>query len=284
MILQAVFLGMLVVLAGTIPRNLLFAANLRYLTSVPWAAPLTAAYVWLFWRYLKGTGAPVSTAVARRTRLRANSVSVSMWAWALLAGGLGIVALVVALRVANRLVVLPEQQLPDLTQVPMVTVLSLLLMAAPVAGIIEEAAFRGYMQGPIEQRYGLAAAILITGTMFAIAHLDFTLILWPYYVAVAAIYGTVTFLTNSILPAVVLHTAGNIYSNFDLWLRGQAEWQAAPGPSALIWRTGPDESFWVSIVGLLVVTVVTMWAFSKLASVARKPVADAEPVAVSHAF
>lgn len=33
--------------------------------------------------------------------------------------------------------------------------------------------------------------------------------------AVAAIYGTVTYLTNSILPAVVLHTGGNIYSNID---------------------------------------------------------------------
>jgi len=107
------------------------------------------------------------------------------WRYALLAGGLGIVALVLALRVANRLVVLPLQRLPDLAQVPKVTVLSLLLIAAPVAGVVEEAAFRGYMQGPIERRRGLAVAILITGTMFAVAHLDFTLLLWPYYVAAA---------------------------------------------------------------------------------------------------
>jgi hypothetical protein len=51
-------------------------------------------------------------------------------------------------------------------------------------------------------------------------------------VAVAAIYGTVTHLTGSILPAVVLHTGGNLYSNLDLWLHGRAEWQAAPGTSA----------------------------------------------------
>lgn len=61
------------------------------------------------------------------------------------------------------------------------------------------------------------------------AHLDFTPILLPYYVAVAAIYGMVTYLTDSILPAVVLHTGGNIYSNTDLWLRGRAEWQAPAG-------------------------------------------------------
>lgn len=269
-IVQAVLVGMLVVFAGTIPRNLIFAANLRYYANVPWAVPLTAVYLWFFWRYLKGAGPPESTAEERRTSLRANRVSGRVWAWALLAGGLGIVALVLALRVANRLVVLPQQQLPDLSQVPKFTVLSLLLMAAPVAGIVEEAAFRGYMQGPIERRYGLAVAILVTGTMFAVAHLDFTLILWPYYLAVAAIYGTVTYLTNSILPAVVLHTGGNIYSNIDLWLHGQAEWQASSGTTALIWKTGADASFWMSSIALMIVAAAMVWAYFKLARAARR--------------
>ena len=269
-IIRAVLIGMLVVIVGTIPRNLIFAANLRYYASAPWAAPLTAVYLWFFWRYLNGAGPPASTAEERHASLRAHRVSGRVWAWALLAGGLGIFALVLALRVANRLVVLPHQQLPDLAQVPRVTVLSLLLMAAPVAGIVEEAAFRGYMQGPIERRHGLAVAVLITGTMFAIAHLDFTLILWPYYVVVAAIYGTVTYLTKSILPAIVLHTGGNIYSNLDLWLDGQAEWQASSGPTALIWQTGPDASFWSVSISVLIVTAATVWAYWKLACATRK--------------
>src|SRR5437763_1000232 len=91
------------------------------------------------------------------------------------------------LRAPSRPFTRPPQQLPDLSHVPAVTVWSLLLMAAPVAGIVEEAAFRGYMQGPLERRFGLSVAILVTGTMFAVAHLDSTPILWPYYVAVAAI-------------------------------------------------------------------------------------------------
>jgi membrane protease YdiL (CAAX protease family) len=269
-IVQTVLIGMLVVMAGTIPRNIIFAANLRYYASVPWAVPVTAAYLWIFWRYLDGAGPPDETAGERRRSLRANRVSVRLWAWALLAGTLGIIVLVLALRVVNRLVALPPQQLPDLAHVPKLTVLSLLLMAAPVAGIVEEAAFRGYMQGPIERRHGLAGAILITGTMFAVAHLDFTPILWPYYVAVAAIYGTVTYLTDSILPAVVLHTGGNIYSNLDLWLHGQAEWQAAAsgGPTAQIWTTGADASFWISLVALLGVAAAMLWAYAMLARAA----------------
>ncbi len=264
-IVRAVLIGMLVAIAGTVPRNLIFAANLHYYTGVPWAVPVTAAYLWFFWRYLNGAGPPESSAEERRTSLRANPVSGRMWAWALLAGGLGIVALVLALQVANRLVVLPQQRLPDLAQVPKITALSLLLMSAPVAGIVEESAFRGYMQSPIERRYGLAVAILVTGTMFAVAHLDFTWILWPYYIAVAAIYGTVTHLTRSILPAVVLHTGGNIYSNLELWMHGQAEWQASSGPTAQIWETGADASFWISSAAFLLVASAMAWAYFRLA-------------------
>lgn len=269
-ILRAVLIGMLVMIAGTIPRNFIFAANLRLYPAVPWAVPLTALYLWFFWRYLRGEGPPKSTAETRRASLRAKRVSGEVGAWALFAGALGIVALVFALRVANRLTVLPQQRLPNLAHLPQFTVLSLLLMAAPVAGIIEEAAFRGYMQRPIEQRYGLVVAILITGTMFAVAHLDFTLILWPYYLAVSAIYGTVTYLTKSILPAVVLHTGGNIYSNLDLWLHGQAEWQTSSNANALIWRTGADASFWISTITLLIAGGATLWAFFMLAHVARR--------------
>jgi membrane protease YdiL (CAAX protease family) len=269
-IVRGVLIGMLVAIAGTIPRNLLFAANLRFYPTVPWAVPLTAAYLWFFWQYLKGSGPPESTAEERRTSLRANRVSGRVWAWALLAGGLAVVALVLALQVANRIVVLPQQHLPDLANVPRGTVLALLLMAAPVAGIVEEAAFRGYMQGPIERRHGLPIAILITGTMFAVAHLDFALILWPYYVAVAAIYGIVTSATNSILPAVVLHTGGNLYSNFDLWMRGQAEWQASSGPATLIGQTGADRSFWISSAALLIVAAAASWAYHQLGHAARQ--------------
>jgi membrane protease YdiL (CAAX protease family) len=266
---RAVVIGMLVAMAGTIPRNIAFAANLRFYPSVPWAVPVAAAYLWLFWTYLQGAFGDPSTAAERRANLRANPVSRDVWPWALVAGGLAIVALVLALHLVNRLVVLPQQQLPDFTHVPRSTVLSLLLMAAPVAGIVEEAAFRGYMQGPIERRHGLVVAILVTGTMFAIAHLDFTLVLWPYYVAVAAIYGTVTWLTNSILPAVVLHTGGNLYSNIDLWLHGDAEWQAPSGGAALIWQTGVDTAFWRAAVALLLVTGAALWCYMKLARVAK---------------
>lgn len=97
----AVLAGLAVVFAGTLPRNLLFLANLHYFASIPWAVPVSAAYLYLFWRYVGGAGPPESTSRQRREALRANRISARCWMWSLVAGALGLVALVLALRVAN---------------------------------------------------------------------------------------------------------------------------------------------------------------------------------------
>jgi membrane protease YdiL (CAAX protease family) len=268
-VVRAVLIGMGVMLAGTLPRNFLFWANLHFVPSVPWAVPLIGGYLWLFWRYLGGAGEPAANAEWRRQSLRANRLPGNQWAWSLVAGTLGLVALVLALRIANRMVVLPQQTTPDLSQIPHATLAVLLVASAGIAGLVEESSFRGYMQRDIERRHGPAIAILITGTMFAVAHLDFTPVLWPYYVAVAAIYGMVAYLTDSILPAIVLHTAGNLHSNFDLWLHGQAEWQAPAATAGLIWDSGADRSFWISLCALLIAAAAAIYAYVRLATATR---------------
>lgn len=260
-----VLLGIAIVFAGTIPRNILVFTNFAYRPDIPWSVPFIAIYIGAFWCYLAGMGPPRSTSPGRAFLLRAKRLPAPQWIWSLTAGVLGLVALVFGLRLLGRMVHLPEQTTPDLSGVSTFTMVSLLLISAPVAGIVEEAAFRGYMQGPLERRYGLAIAILITGTMFAVVHLDFTPILWPYYVAVAAVYGTVTYLTGSILPAVLLHTGGNIYSNFALWLYGRAEWQTAAGGETLVWESGMDSYFITDLAIFMVAAVIMIPAFMKLA-------------------
>src|SRR5207237_197263 len=120
----------------TLPRNIVFAANLSYLPGVPWAAALTGCYLWFFWRYLGGWGPPETTAEQRRAGLRANPLPRRTWARALLAGTLGIVTLVAALRVANRIITLPDQRPPDLSRIPAVSLLVLLLMSSIFAGVV----------------------------------------------------------------------------------------------------------------------------------------------------
>jgi hypothetical protein len=84
---------------------------------------------------------------------------------------------------------------------------------------------------------------LITGTVFALVHLDYTPILWPYYVAVAALYSTVTSLT---------------------WLHGKPEWQSSRTPSHI---RDPGVSIMLAV---LVATLLAMCvAFLRLSKLVR---------------
>ena len=208
----------------------------------------TAGYLWLFWRYLRGEAGRARPANARRASLRANDLSPEVWSAAIGSGLLGLIWVLVvqhgvqpagAVAAADR-----SRYLAD----PAVTLVGLLFMAAIVAGIVEEAAFRGYMQGPIERRHGPVIAILITGVMFGFghfAHPEVTLVLMPSYVAVAAVYGGLAYITNSILPSLVLHAGGNMFVFLGQFGAGQSEWQATAAP--LVWETGPDATFVVTV-------------------------------------
>ena len=74
---RAVLIGLAVVLAGTVPRNIFFSLNLRYFANFPWAAPVTGAYLWFFWRYLKSSD-------ERRQLPRANPLPLHVWLWAVI--------------------------------------------------------------------------------------------------------------------------------------------------------------------------------------------------------
>jgi membrane protease YdiL (CAAX protease family) len=187
---------------------------------------------------------------------------------ALFAGILGLVVVLLLQTVMSRLVTIPQQQDIDPSRYPVVTVLLWVLMSAAVAGVTEEVSFRGYLQGPIEGRHGPVIAILITGFLFGFMHFthpEVTLVLMPFYLAVAAVYGMLAYLTNSILPSMVLHAGGNVLAAFDLFARGHSEWQGLGTPRPLIWETGADGSFWVSVGATLIVGAAAVWAYAGLA-------------------
>jgi membrane protease YdiL (CAAX protease family) len=273
-IVRAVVSGLAVAIAGTGPWALLVAWNLRYSPWLPWAVPITAVYLWFFWRYVRGEGWPRATSEARRESCRANAVGEDVWGMAVFAGLLGLVAILFLQTVLARLVRLPQQQDIDPSKYPVLTVALWMLMSAAVAGVTEEAAFRGYMQRPIERRHGPAAAILITGTAFGFLHFthpEVTFALMPFYLAVAAVYGMLAYLTDSILPGVVLHAGGNVFVAFNLFVGGRSEWEPLAPPQPLVWEAGADWSFWMSSVMLLIAGGGATAAFAGLRAAARQP-------------
>jgi membrane protease YdiL (CAAX protease family) len=280
-IVRALIAGLAVALAGITPWGGiagftgLAGWNLRVLVGVPWAIAPMALYLWLFFKYLNGAGWPRSTAQARRTSLRANPLSGDVWAMSLFAGFIGLASLVPLTAIMGRLYTLPAEAQPiDVPAgMPFITTFVLLVMSSLVAGIAEESGFRGYMQGPIERKYGLIAALLISGTMFGLGHFNHhpvaVLQMLPFYLAVSAIYGGLAYATNSILPGVVMHAGGDIWSLTRLWTTGKPDWQLSPAPSGLIWETGIDPAFVTSVAAFIILAGVATWAYIGVARAAR---------------
>ena len=102
----------------------------------------------------------------------------------------------------------------------------------------------------------------------------------PYYTAVTAVYGGITSAANSILPALGLHTVGDVWSLTRQWLTGVPEWQVGT-PVQTIWSTGIDNGFVVAVLALVALSAATVWLCNetaKLARIHRKPPSPQHPL------
>jgi hypothetical protein len=261
-IVRAIIAGFLVSLFGSVPWSILLGANLSS-PAFPWSVPVMGVYLWFLWRYLGGKGWSRSTSEARRNNLRACLVSRPVWLWSLLAGVFAVLSLIAGRVVAARLVHLPTEPFEDLSSLPSFTVVSLLLMTSVVAGMVEEAAFRGYLQAPIERRHGPVTAILVSATLFSLAHFpgnsSMSLPLLPFLFAAGVIYGLLAYLAGSILPGVILHASQD---GIVLLL---VRWLGPPPARPLVWETGTDLRFWIFCLAFILCGLAAIWAFRRLA-------------------
>jgi membrane protease YdiL (CAAX protease family) len=259
-ILLAIVTGVAVLVTGNWVA-LLVNLQVRGGATVPWSILAVAIYLWAWWQFLSGKWAAADGGETRRTLLRANRVPRGLWLPALGAGLLGFTALLALLSLAARVVDLPEgTPIATPAGMPVVTVVLLLTTQSIIAGVTEEAAFRGYMQSLIERRHGLLLAILINGILFGLLHFGNhprdVLLMLPYYVAVAAVYGGLTWATDSILPALVLHSAGDVVVLVRWWATGLPEWQLSRGAT-------PGSSITLTIV-LVVLSLAAVLAYGKV--------------------
>jgi membrane protease YdiL (CAAX protease family) len=208
-VVRVVLVGITILLAGIGPWPVLVSLNLRVASSLPWSAAIQLAILGVLWWYLGGGGRPAVTADSRRRNLRANAVRGQLLAWSVTAGAL-FAGGVVALSVTGWLLIpVPAASLDQFTSLANYSLwmtVPMLLTGSCVAGVVEEAAFRGYMQVPLERQYGPATAIGIVAVLFTLAHLP-SPIAWPGFLLAAVGWGALAYLSNSILPGVVFHTA-----------------------------------------------------------------------------
>jgi membrane protease YdiL (CAAX protease family) len=238
----------------------LVVVNLATTPAVPWAALAMAGVLWVTWQYLHGRWAPSTTSQARRRLLRANGVPSSVFAWAVVAGLLSVVAMVGGWIVLVQLARPPSHSLPDYSAYPPLTVAAVILMASVVGAVAEESGFRGYFQGTLERIVPAPAAIAIVCLVIAPEHALTQGFVWTtvlFYVVVDAIFGVTAYLTGSIVPGIVVHAIGLAVFFALVWPADPTRQPVAAG--------GADLTFWLHATQTIVFGFLALVAFRHLA-------------------
>lgn len=211
-VVGALAAGGVILVLGNIPWGVLFALNRRLWPAIPWSVPPAILCLAGVWWYLLGGGPPTATRTWRSESLRAPRPARATWGWALLAGAAGLTCVGVLAWVATAVGAISPRTTATAPTLPPATFALFALTNGLFAGVVEEAAFRGYMQVPLERVLGPAWAIVVVGVAFALSHLTHA---WvgaahlPFYFAASVVYSLLAMRAGSILPGVVLHAAGD---------------------------------------------------------------------------
>ena len=295
-IVRAPIVAFVVLNIGSTAGVLPVFANTKFLPTVPWALPATFLVMALFWYYFTGGGYPAATRAVRQDVTRLKSLAWPIWRAAVLPLLLSIVTVTsLRLMLPSIFPIEAPKIALDLSAYPTATVVGLLLSIALTAGIAEEVAFRGYLQKPLEDSYGLVPALILTGLAFWFAHADkVALSHLPFHLVASILLGLSAYLTRSLLPAIIGHVLGDaillpayafhkpsfIWSSLaarPLWEGGGAATFGdklqvvfrATAPSALV-GTGPTQRFATLVWVFLLSVALTSIAFARLARVASR--------------
>jgi membrane protease YdiL (CAAX protease family) len=212
-VVAAVAMGLAIAAAGTVPWVMLIRLNVRDRPDTPWAALATAAWLILMLAWLSGFGWPRSTSAFRQFHCRLWRPEPDAWSGENRATILGLIFAMVGLSVMYVPIGATSEPV-DLSPYPTTAIrFSVLLMGPLVAGVVEETAFRGYMQSHLE-RFGPTFAIMVTSAAFTLAHithgLSYLITVAPGFFLASVVYGYLALRSGSILPGMVLHFAGDL--------------------------------------------------------------------------
>ena len=235
----------------------------------PWTVVVMGGILWLYWKYFSGSWWPRSTADARIKNFRAIKLSASVWKWGLAGTILFVVVFQSAAVLTFRLVEFPAEASADygLDALPVWQAWITIIMASLVAGICEETGFRGYMQVPLEERYGPAVGITITSIMFTVFHLYQAWagpVLFQIF-ALSVLFGILAYASGSLIPSIIGHTIMDIF-NFAFWwtdLGGKFEMQT-------IAVTGVDALFITAVLIFIASLALFFWVTRKMVAVRQQ--------------
>lgn len=204
--------------------------------------------LWAFWKYYSGSWSPKRSATSRRFSFRSTSLQPSTWKWGIAAAIFFVLVVQSSFVVTFRLIDFPTAKFTAdyklLDSFPLWAAWAILVMSSTVAAICEEAGFRGYMQAPLEKRYGVVKAIVITSILFTVIHLSHTwaLPIVPHIFFASVLLGIIAWKSGSLIPGIIGHAILDIF-DYSVW------WTDITGgfTHQTIFKTGADVHFivWV---------------------------------------
>jgi len=264
-LIRAIVLGVLVAEVGIVA----WVGSLTLLPGV-WPVVVMSVVLVLFAKYFSGSWWPAATAETRRNRFRALKLPTGVWTWGLAAAMLFVIVSQSSVVLTFRLFEFPAESFAkgyNLDTIPVWAAWLFVVMASLSAGICEEVGFRGYMQGPLEKRYGPVVGIAITSIVFLILHLNqaWAPPLLLHLFVLSALLGILAYASNSIIPGIVAHVVMDVVF-FSYWFSDVA----GRFDMSTIAETGIDLHFGAWVLVLVTSTVLFFWAARKTLAVRRR--------------
>lgn len=246
-----------IVLVGQTLWGVMAMVNVKLTPAIPWSAAVMPFVLAALVAFLAGRIGPKRE--GRRAMVPLAHVSARAWGWSLAAGGAAVIAAAALWTVMATLVRVPPNMLPDLKGVPMTTVVPMLLVGVAAAPLSDEIAFRGYAMNLIRRRFSATTALVITSLIFAAAHLTqgfYAPKLLVYFLAGLS-FGYVALRTGSLLPAMVVHSFGDLTFFTLVWSHDAGR--------RLIGEGGADGWFFANLALLALFTPLALLGFRQLA-------------------
>ena len=237
----------------------------------PWSMLLMATILIFFWMYFSGKWKPSNTQAFRRFCIRQINLKKPVWIWGLVAAFFIVLFLHSSWILTFRIVEFqPEifKTLSFINDVPALQAWSAIIGISMVAGICEEVGYRGYLQKPLEQKYGPIVAISISSIIFIVIHLHQA---WLVSILVPAFFisfmiGYLAYATNSLIPGIMAHVTFDIINVSYWWSDVMGTFERKP-----ISVTGVDNHFIITVIVVLLSTllfIIAIWKLLKLKDVA----------------
>ena len=241
----------------------------------PWSVVAMGTILIIYWMYFSGKWNPSNTQAFRRFGMRQTKLKRPVWIWGLVAAFFIFILWHSFLILTFRIVEFQPEIFKTFrfaNDYPAWTSWSLILMGSLVAGICEEIGYRGYMQAPLEQKYGPVAGISITSLVFVVVHLHQAwasgFVLVNIFV-ISFMIGYLAYSSKSLLPGIIAHVTLDII-NFSYW------WSDVIGTFERkpIRMTGVDNHFIIIVMVVLLSIILFIVAIWKLLKLKRKDSAD----------